>query len=133
MLLDRAATRHSTVISPALSSARRRRSPWSSASRWSWAGLLADEERMIALRDSARALLGSRALVWLAGSATLLTLGFGPVRKAFDPPGVTRGFGWLGDALAGPAARWGSSWDLGIPPYGYPPDPRPFPPPPAPF
>ena len=77
---------------------------------------------MIALRDSARALLGSRALVWLAGSATLLTLGFGPVRKAFDPPGVTRGFGWLGDALAGPAARWDSSWYLVIAHYGYRPD-----------
>jgi Mannosyltransferase (PIG-V) len=77
---------------------------------------------MIALRDSARALLGSRTLVWLAGSATLLTLGFGPVRKAFDPPGVTRGFGWLGDALAGPAARWDSSWYLVIAHYGYRPD-----------
>src|SRR2546423_11997583 len=106
MLADRAATRHSTVISPALSSARRRRrSPWSSAARWSWAGLLADEERMIALRDSARALLGSRALVWLAGSATLLTLRLRPVRQALYPPGVTRGVGSLGDALAGPRAR----------------------------
>src|SRR2546421_1484372 len=120
MLLDRAATRHSTVISPALSSARRRRSPWSSASRWSWAGLLADEERMIALRDSGRALLGSRALVWLAGSATLLTLGFGPVRKAFDPPGVTRGFGWLRDVLAGPPPPWGSPLYFGISHHRYP-------------
>jgi hypothetical protein len=90
--------------------------------RFSWAGLRADEERMIALRDSGRALLGSRALVWLVGSATLLTLGFGPLRKAFDPPGVTRGFGWLGDALAGPAARWDSSWYLVIAHYGYRPD-----------
>jgi hypothetical protein len=77
---------------------------------------------MIAVRDSGRALLGSRALVWLTGSATLLTLGFGPTRKAFDPPGVTKGFGWLGDVLAGPAARWDSSWYLVIAHYGYRPD-----------
>src|SRR3982074_3676640 len=121
MLLHRAATRHSTVISPTLSSARRRRSPWSSAVRWRWAGLRADEERMIAVRDSGRALLGSRALVWLTGSATLVSLGFGPVRKAFDPPGVTKGFGWLGDVLAGPAARWDSSRDLVIAHHGSPP------------
>ena len=43
---------------------------------------------MIALRDSGRALLGSRALIWLAGSATLFTLGFGPVRSF----GITGGF-----------------------------------------
>src|SRR5438309_152827 len=83
---------------------------------------LADEERVRAIGDSARALIGSRALVWLAGVATLATLGFGPVRKAFDPPGVTRGFGWLGDLLAGPAARWDSAWYLVIAHYGYRPD-----------
>ena len=87
-----------------------------------WARLLADEERMRAIGDSARALVGSRALVWLAGVGTLATLGFGPVRKAFDPPGVTRGFGWLGDLLAAPAARWDSSWYLVIAHYGYRPD-----------
>jgi hypothetical protein len=84
--------------------------------------LLRDEERAWAARDSARALLGSRALVWLAGSGTLALLGFGPVRKAFDPPGVTRGFGWLGDLLAGPAARWDASWYLVIAQRGYRPD-----------
>src|SRR6266566_1367482 len=87
-----------------------------------WARLLADEERMRAIGDSARALVGSRVLVWLAGVGTLATLGFGPVRKAFDPPGVTRGFGWLGDLLAAPAARWDSSWYLVIAHYGYRPD-----------
>jgi hypothetical protein len=87
-----------------------------------WSRLLRDEERAFAARDSARALLGSRALVWLAGSGTLALLGFGPVRKAFDPPGLTRGFGWLGDLLAGPAARWDSSWYLIIAQRGYRPD-----------
>jgi hypothetical protein len=84
--------------------------------------LLAVPGRREAIADSARALLTSRALVWLAGSGTLAVLGFGPVRKAFDPPGVTRGFGWLGDVLAGPAARWDSAWYLVIAQHGYRPD-----------
>jgi Mannosyltransferase (PIG-V) len=79
-------------------------------------------ERMVAVRDSWRALWSSRALVWIAGVGTLLTFGFGPVRNAFNPPGVTRGFGWLGDLLAAPAARWDSAWYLVIGHYGYRPE-----------
>jgi hypothetical protein len=81
-----------------------------------------DAERAIAARDSWRALWSSRLLVWAAGVGTLLTFGFGPVRHAFNPPGVTRGFGWLGDLLAAPAARWDSAWYLVIAHYGYRPD-----------
>ncbi len=75
-----------------------------------------------AVRDCWRALWSSRLLVWGAGILTLLTYGFGPVRHAFNPPGLTRGFGWLGDLLAAPAARWDSSWYLVIAHYGYRPD-----------
>jgi len=78
--------------------------------------------QLSALRESWRALWSSRLLVWAAGVATLLTYGFGPVRHAFNPPGLTRGFGWLGDLLAAPAARWDSSWYLVIAHYGYRPD-----------
>jgi hypothetical protein len=81
-----------------------------------------DAERMIAARDSWRALWSSRLLVWAAAVGTLLAFGFGPVRHAFNPPGVTRGFGWLGDLLAAPAARWDASWYLVIAHYGYRPD-----------
>jgi Mannosyltransferase (PIG-V) len=52
----------------------------------------------------------------------VLAFGFGPVRNAFDPPGVTRGFGWLGNLLAAPAARWDGAWYLVIARYGYRPD-----------
>jgi hypothetical protein len=76
-------------------------------------------ERMVAVRDSWRALWSSRALVWIAGLTTLLTFGFGPVRSAFNPPGVTRGFGSLGDLLAAPAARWDAAWYLVIAHDGY--------------
>ncbi|HEX3910838.1 MAG TPA: mannosyltransferase family protein [Solirubrobacteraceae bacterium] len=78
--------------------------------------------RTRALRDSWRALWSSRLLVWAVGVATLATYGFGPVRHAFNPPGLTRGFGWLGDLLAAPAARWDASWYLVIAHYGYRPD-----------
>ena len=77
---------------------------------------------MAAVRDSWRALWSSRLLVWVAGVGTVLAFGFGPVRNAFNPPGTTRGFGWLGDLLAAPAARWDSSWYLVIAHYGYRPD-----------
>lgn len=78
--------------------------------------------RVTAVRDSWRALWSSRLLIWAVGVATLLTYGFGPVRHAFNPPGLTRGFGRLGDLLAAPAARWDSSWYLVIAHYGYRPD-----------
>ncbi len=87
-----------------------------------WARLRADPARMAAVRETWRALWISRLLVWVAGAGTVATLGFGPVRGAFDPPGVTRGFGWLGNLLAAPAARWDSAWYLVIAHYGYRPD-----------
>src|SRR5271166_4175029 len=87
-----------------------------------WDRLRADPARMAAVRDSWQALWSSRLLVWLAGGGALLGFGFGPVRHALNPPGMTRGFGWLGDLLAGPAARWDGSWYLVIAHYGYRPD-----------
>jgi hypothetical protein len=92
------------------------------AARSALEGLRADPWRAAAVRDSWRALWSSRLLVWATGVATVLAFGFGPARKAFDPPGVTRGFGWLGDLLAAPAARWDSAWYLVIARYGYRPD-----------
>ncbi|HEX4115139.1 MAG TPA: hypothetical protein VHY18_04630 [Solirubrobacteraceae bacterium] len=79
-------------------------------------------ERMVALRDVWLSVWSSRLLVWIAGSGAVAVLGFGPVRHAFNPPGVTRGFGWLGDVLAAPAARWDAAWYLVIAHYGYRPE-----------
>jgi hypothetical protein len=84
-----------------------------------WAELRSDEERMLALRDSWRALWASRVLVWAAAVGTIVWAGFGPVRHVFNPPGLTRGFGWLGDLLAAPAARWDAAWYLVIAHSGY--------------
>jgi Mannosyltransferase (PIG-V) len=84
--------------------------------------LRSDPQRMAAVRASARTLVGSRVLIWGTAVATIAAFGFGPVRTAFNPPGVTRGFGWLGNLLAAPAARWDGAWYLVIAHYGYRPD-----------
>jgi len=86
------------------------------------ARLRADPQRARAARESGRALWSSRLLVWAAGVGTVLAFGFGPVRGAFNPPGMTRGFGRIGDLLAAPAARWDAAWYLVIAHYGYRPD-----------
>ncbi len=77
---------------------------------------------MTALRESWRALWSSRLLVWTAGAGTVALFGFGPVRSALNPPGLTRGLGRIGDVLAAPAARWDGAWYLVIAHYGYRPD-----------
>jgi hypothetical protein len=83
------------------------------------AELRADDARMAAVRDSWRALWASRLLIWVAVTGTIVASGFGPVRHAFNPSGVTRGFGRLGDLLAAPAARWDAAWYLVIAHSGY--------------
>jgi hypothetical protein len=82
----------------------------------------ADGERAVAMREVWRALWCSRLLVWVAGVGAVVVLGFGPARHAFNPPGSTGGFGWLGNALAAPVARWDAAWYLTIAHYGYRPE-----------
>ncbi len=81
-----------------------------------------DAERATALKDVWRALWSSRLLVWCSGVGVVLALGQGPMRHAFNPTGLTRGLGRIGDVLAAPAARWDAAWYLVIAHYGYRPD-----------
>ncbi len=81
-----------------------------------------DPARAVAIRDSWRALWSSRLLIWVAAALTVATYGAGPMRHAFNPRGLTRGLGWLGNVLAAPAARWDAAWYLVIARYGYRPD-----------
>lgn len=74
------------------------------------------------MRDCWRALWVSRLVVLVAGVGAVAAFGVGRARSAFDPPGVVSGFGWLGDLLAAPVARWDSVWYLVIAHYGYRPD-----------
>jgi hypothetical protein len=70
-----------------------------------------------------RALWISRLLVWAAGLGAIGIWGVQAAhRAAFDPGGVTRPFGALGDLLVGPAARWDAVWYLNIANDGYGPN-----------
>ncbi|HEY3758212.1 MAG TPA: hypothetical protein VGL37_00490 [Solirubrobacteraceae bacterium] len=82
-------------------------------------GLRSDPARRAAVRDTWRALWVSRLLVWAAGIGAVAIFGVVTKRAAFDPPHVTSGFGWLGDLLVAPAARWDAAWYLVIAHYGY--------------
>jgi hypothetical protein len=82
----------------------------------------ANAQRATALHDTWRALWVSRLLVWVAGVGGAAGFGVLTRRAAFDPPHVTSGFGWLGDLLAAPAARWDAAWYLVIAHYGYHPE-----------
>ena len=76
-------------------------------------------EARTALRDSWRVLWLSRVLVWVSGIVAVLILGPKTHTSAFDPPGVTSGFGWIVDRLIAPAVRWDSAWYLSIAEHGY--------------
>jgi hypothetical protein len=72
-----------------------------------------------ALRVAWQALWSSRLVV--LGSGVLAVLSFGKASgfARFDPAGLTAPFGYFGDLLAAPFARWDSVWYLAIARGGY--------------
>ena len=72
-----------------------------------------------ALRVAALALLATRLVVWAAGIVGVEAFGLSARASAFDPLGLTSGFGAVGDVLVAPAARWDATWYLQIAHHGY--------------
>lgn len=58
-------------------------------------------------------------VVWLAGVLAVRFTGLSDRAGDFDPAGLTRGFGVLGDLLLAPAARWDATWYVQIADAGY--------------
>jgi hypothetical protein len=74
----------------------------------------------VELRLAWRALWTSRLVVLLAGVFGVLSFGSNPSAAAgFDQEGLTRPFGYFGNLLVSPLARWDSSWYLQIAQGGY--------------
>src|SRR5437764_3731149 len=75
--------------------------------------------RSEALRVSWRAFWMSRLLVWAAGVFALLSFQKAEWAPRFDPASLTAPFGYLGNLLVAPFARWDSVWYLAIAIGGY--------------
>jgi hypothetical protein len=72
-----------------------------------------------------RAFWVSRLVVWAAGLGAIAVWGLQEAHKrAFDPEGLTRPYGALGDVLVAPGARWDAVWYLNIARDGYATDDR---------
>lgn len=70
--------------------------------------------------DAWRAFWVSRLVVWVAGVAAVVAAGvLDPNAERFDPEGLTRPFGAVGDDLVAPGARWDAVWFLRIAEDGY--------------
>jgi hypothetical protein len=67
-----------------------------------------------------RALWTSRLVIMLTGVFAVLEIGRAPRTRGFDPAGLTMPFGYFGNLLAAPFARWDSVWYLAIGQGGYP-------------
>lgn len=66
-----------------------------------------------------RAFAATRAVVWLAGVGAARFAGISDRAGDFDPAGLTRPYGELGNLLVAPAARWDATWFLAIAHDGY--------------
>jgi Mannosyltransferase (PIG-V) len=61
----------------------------------------------------------SRLVVVLSGVLAVLSFGLAADWRGFDPTGLTTPFGYFGNLLAAPFARWDSTWYLAIAHHGY--------------
>ena len=66
------------------------------------------------VRVAWRALWASRLVVLLSGVFAVLSFGLAAGWPGFDPTRLTAPFGYFGNLLVAPFARWDSSWFLAI-------------------
>ncbi len=78
-----------------------------------------DSESQTPLAVVWRAIWTSRLVVLLSGMFAVLSFGRRPGTEAFDPANLTAPFGYFGNLLAAPLARWDSVWYLAIAQGGY--------------
>jgi Mannosyltransferase (PIG-V) len=74
--------------------------------------------RSSAVRDSATALVVSRAVIWVVGVSAYLYFGVGPDIR-YDHALLTQSQGAIGNALIAPAVRWDSNWYVDTAVAGY--------------
>jgi Mannosyltransferase (PIG-V) len=72
-----------------------------------------------AVRTSWQALWTSRLVVLVSGVLAVLSFGNAAGSRGFDPRGITAPFGYFGNLIAAPFARWDSVWYLTIAHGGY--------------
>jgi hypothetical protein len=75
------------------------------------------------IRVAWRAIWTSRVVVLASGWLAVLAFGRAPATGAFDPARLTAPFGYFGNLLVSPLARWDSVWYLAIAQGGYDHDP----------
>ena len=71
------------------------------------------------VRVAWHALWTSRLVVMAAGILAVLEIGRAPGTAGFDPGNLTAPFGYFGNLLVAPLARWDSWWYLSIAMHGY--------------
>jgi hypothetical protein len=76
-----------------------------------------------AIQVAWQALWTSRLVVLGSGVLAVLSFGNAADHRGFDPSGLTTPFGYFGNLLAAPFARWDSVWYLAIAHGGYGHDP----------
>ena len=72
-----------------------------------------------AFRVAWPALWASRLVVLCSGVFGVLFIGRAPGTRGFDPAGLTAPFGYFGNLLVAPFARWDSVWYLAVAQGGY--------------
>jgi hypothetical protein len=72
-----------------------------------------------AVRVAWQALWTSRVVILISGVLAVLSIGRAPDWQRFDPMRLTAPFGYFGNLLAAPFARWDSVWYLAIAHGGY--------------